>query len=343
VSVEQREKTIQGFDRAPLIEFYRQMLLIRRFEQKCAEMYAAGHISGFLHLYIGEEAVAVGAINALEARDHIFSHYRDHGYPLARGTDPKKLMAELFGKRTGCSGGKGGSMHLCDPERHFYGGYAIVGGHLPLAAGRAFACQYQGLDEVVLVLFGDGATDMGEFHETLNLASVWKLPMVFLCENNLYAMGTPIQETTAADSIVQKASGYNMLTARVDGQDVLAMYRECQAAYAHARAGNGPVLIEAMTYRYRGHSAVDPQLYRSKEEVQERQSTDPVKSYPRWLLEMDVLTQADLERMEEETQRIVAEAVEYAEQSPEPTIEDLYTHVYVDPSGFELRPGWARQ
>lgn len=342
MSVEQREMTIQGFDRAQLIEFYRQMLLIRRFEQKCAEMYAAGNISGFLHLYIGEEAIAVGAINALEARDHIFSHYRDHGYPIARGSDPKKLMAELFGKATGCSGGKGGSMHLCDPERNFYGGYAIVAGHLPLAAGRALASQYQGLDEVSLVLFGDGATDMGEFHETLNLASVWKLPVVFLCENNLYAMGTPIQETTAAASIVEKSQGYNMVTKRVNGQDVLQMYRECREAYAHARAGRGPVLIEAMTYRYRGHSAVDPQLYRSKEEVLERKTTDPVKSFPRWLVENEVLTMSDLDRMEEEALSMVAEAVEYAENSPEPTLDDLYSHVYVDQSLFDVRPPWGR-
>jgi pyruvate dehydrogenase E1 component alpha subunit len=342
VSVEQREATIQGFANPQLIEFYRQMLLIRRFEQKCAEMYAAGNINGFLHLYIGEESVAVGAINALEAGDHLFTHYRDHGYPIARGSDPKLLMAELFGKRTGCSHGKGGSMHLCDPERHFYGGYAIVGGHLPLAAGMAFACQYQGRDEIVLVVFGDGATDIGEFHETLNLASVWKLPVVFLCENNLYAMGTPITQTTAAPGIAEKASGYNMPTKRVNGQDVLEMYRECATAYEYVRAGNGPMLIEAMTYRYRGHSAVDPQLYRSKEEVQERKSSDPVKSFPRWLAEMDVLNQADLERMEDEVQRVVDEAVEFAEQSPEPTIDDLYSDVYVDPTGFELRPPWLR-
>lgn len=342
MSVEQREATIQGFDRAQLIDFYRQMLLIRRFEQKCAEMYAAGNINGFLHLYIGEEAVGVGAINALTPQDHIFTHYRDHGYPIARGSDPKVLMAELFGKRTGCSSGKGGSMHLCDPERRFYGGYAIVGSHLPLATGMAFACQYQERDELVLAIFGDGATDIGEFHEALNLAAVWKLPVVFLCENNLYAMGTPIQETTAAAGIAEKASGYNMPTKRVNGQDVLEMYRECAAAYEYVRGGNGPMLIEAMTYRYRGHSAVDPQLYRSKEEVKERQTADPVKSFPRWLIEMDVLNQADLERIEEDVQREVDAAVEFAEQSPAPTIDDLYSDVYVDPTGFELRPPWLR-
>ena len=342
LSVEQRELTIQGFSKPQLIEFYRQMLLIRRFEQKCAEMYAAGNIGGFLHLYIGEEAVAVGAINALEDRDHVFSHYRDHGYAIARGTDPNLLMAELFGKSTGCSSGKGGSMHMCDPERHFYGGYAIVAGHLPLAAGMALAAQYQGRDEVVLVIFGDGATDMGEFHESRNLASVWKLPVVFLCENNLYAMGTPIAETTAASSIVEKAAGYNMLTKRVNGQDVLEMYREARAAYDHARSGRGPVLLEAMTYRYRGHSAVDPQLYRSKEEVLERKASDPVKSFPRWMLEMDLLNQSDLDAMEEQALVTVDRAVRFAEESPEPTSDDLYTHVYVDDTGFDLRPSWAR-
>jgi len=341
LSVEQQERTLQGFEPARLVDFYRQMLLIRRFEQKCAEMYAAGKIGGFLHLYIGEEAVGVGAINALEPRDHIFSHYRDHGYALARGSSPREVMAELFGKSTGCSHGKGGSMHLCDPARNFYGGYAIVAGHLPMAVGMALASSYQGRDEVTLVIFGDGATDMGEFHESLNLASVWKLPVVFLCENNLYAMGTPISETTAASSITEKAAGYNMLTRVVDGQDVLAVYRECAAAYAHARAGNGPVLIEAMTYRYRGHSAVDAQLYRSKEEVLERKRNDPVKSFPQRLLEIELVTKEDLDRLEQETQDIVADAVQFADESPEPTVDDLYTDVYVDPTGFTFRPSWA--
>ena len=342
MSVEQREMTIQGFQRPQLIEFYRQMLLIRRFEQKCAEMYAAGNIGGFLHLYIGEEAVAVGAINALAPVDHIFTHYRDHGYGIARGSDPKVLMAELFGKATGCSGGKGGSMHLCDPERRFYGGYGIVGGHLPMATGMALASQYENRGEIALAVFGDGATDIGEFHESLNLASVWKLPVVFLCENNLYAMGTPIQETTAASSISEKAAGYNMLTKQVNGQDVLEMYRESAAAYEYARSGRGPVLLEAMTYRYRGHSAADPQLYRSKEEIATREATDPIKSFPHWLLEMEILNQADLERMEEAVQQVVDDAVAFAEQSPFPTIDDLYADVYVDPSGFADRAPWAR-
>jgi pyruvate dehydrogenase E1 component alpha subunit len=341
LSVEQQERTLQGFEPARLVDFYRQMLLIRRFEQKCAEMYAAGKIGGFLHLYIGEEAVAVGAINALEPRDHIFSHYRDHGYALARGTGARAVMAELFGKTTGCSHGKGGSMHLCDPERNFYGGYAIVAGHLPMSVGMALASDYRGLDEVTLTIFGDGATDMGEFHEALNLASVWKLPVVFLCENNLYAMGTPIKETTAASSIAEKAAGYNMPTHRVDGQDVLEVYRICSEAYAHARAGNGPVLIEALTYRFRGHSAVDPQLYRSKEEVLERKTNDPVKSFPRWLLETEIVNQSDLERMEQEAQDVVADAVQFADESPEPSLDDLYTNVYVDNTGFDFRPQWA--
>jgi pyruvate dehydrogenase E1 component alpha subunit len=342
LSVEQQERTIQGFVPAQLIEFYRQMLLIRRFEQKCAEMYAAGNIGGFLHLYIGEEAVGVGAINALEPQDHIFTHYRDHGYPIARGTDPKLLMAELFGKSTGTSRGKGGSMHLCDPERNFYGGYAIVGGHLPLAVGMAFATWYQGRDDVTVAFFGDGATDIGEFHESLNMASVWKLPVVFLCENNLYAMGTPITETTAAKSIAEKAAGYNMPTKQINGQDVLEVFRECKAAYDYARAGNGPMLLEIMTYRYRGHSAVDPQLYRTKDEIDERKLNDPVKSFPRWLVEMDVLNQADLDRIEQEVQDEVAACVTFAEESPEPTIDDLYTDVYVDSTGFDFRPPWAK-
>jgi pyruvate dehydrogenase E1 component alpha subunit len=206
----------------------------------------------------------------------------------------------------------------------------------------ALASQYAGRDEVTLAIFGDGATDMGEFHESLNLASVWKLPVVFLCENNKYAMGTPIKETTAAATIAEKAAGYNMPTKAVDGQDVLAVYRECKAAYEYVRSGNGPVLIEAETYRFRGHSAVDPQLYRTKEEVLERKANDPVKSFPHWLLEMTVVNQADLDRMEDEAQQTVAEAVQFAEESPEPPIEELYTDVYVDNTGFDLRPSWAK-
>jgi len=342
LSVEQHERTIQGFESTQLIDFYRQMLLIRRFEQKCAELYAAGKIGGFLHLYIGEEAVGVGAINALKPQDHIFSHYRDHGYPIARGSDPKVLMAELLGKSTGCSHGKGGSMHMCDPKRNFYGGYAIVAGHLPMAVGMALASAYKGRNEVTLCIFGDGATDMGEFHESLNLASVWKLPVVFLCENNLYAMGTPVQETTAATSIAEKAEGYSMPTKRINGQDVLEVYQECAAAYEYARSGKGPMLIEAMTYRYRGHSAVDAQLYRSKEEVLERKTGDPVKSFPRWLVEMNVLNQSDLERMEQDAQQTVADCVQFAEDSPEPTVDDLYRDVYVDNTGFANRAPWAR-
>jgi pyruvate dehydrogenase E1 component alpha subunit len=342
LSVEQHAPTIQGFEPAQMIDFYRQMLTIRRFEQKCAEMYAAGSIGGFLHLYIGEEAVAVGAINALQPEDHIFTHYRDHGYAIARGSDPRVLMAELFGKSTGCSHGKGGSMHLCDPQRNFHGGYAIVAGHLPLAVGNALASQYQGRKEVTLVIFGDGATDMGEFHESLNMASVWRLPVLFLCENNLYAMGTPIKETTAAATIAEKSEGYNMPTKTVDGQDVLAVYQEFKAAYEYVRAGNGPMLIEAETYRYRGHSAVDAQLYRTKEEVLARKSQDPVKTFPAWLREQNVLSQADLDRMEQEAQQTIAAAVTFAEESPEPPIEELYTDVYVDNTGFDFVPSWAK-
>jgi pyruvate dehydrogenase E1 component alpha subunit len=206
----------------------------------------------------------------------------------------------------------------------------------------AMATTYQGKDDISIAIFGDGATDMGEFHETLNLASVWKLPVVFLCENNLYAMGTPMRETTAASSIAEKAAGYNMPTFEVDGQDVLAVYRTCAEAYAHARSGQGPVLIEALTYRYRGHSAVDPQLYRSKEEVLERKSNDPVKSFPRWLVEMEILNQSDLDRIEKEILAVVDDSVQFAEESPEPSLDELYTDVYADPTGFELRPSWAK-
>ncbi|HWQ12847.1 MAG TPA: pyruvate dehydrogenase (acetyl-transferring) E1 component subunit alpha [Roseiflexaceae bacterium] len=301
-----------------LIDYYRQMVLIRRFEEKCQEMYTKAKIGGFLHLYIGEEATGVGAIAALKPQDHIFTHYRDHGHAIARGLDINALMAELFGKVTGTSKGLGGSMHFADVSKNFWGGYAIVGSHLPLACGVGLAMKMQQKDAVVMVFFGDGATNGGEFYESLNFAQLWKLPVVFVCENNLYAMGTPLEVHSAVTEIYRKACAFDMTAERVDGNDVLVMREASIRAVEHARSGKGPVLLEAMTYRFRGHSAQDTQKYRTKEDVEKHRSSDPIVRYRRQLIEQGIFTEQDAEAIDEQVDEQVEAAVAFAEESPEP-------------------------
>lgn len=325
-------------DKKLLQKWFYQMRLIRVFEERCAELYAYGKIGGFLHLYIGEEAVAVGALAAVNEEDHLLTHYRDHGWALARGTDPKPLMAELLGKSTGVSKGKGGSMHLCDPERHFYGGYAIVGGHLPLATGIGFAMRYQGSDRVVVAVFGDGATNIGEFHEAMNMAALWKLPVIFLCENNLYGMGTDVSRASSVSSIAQKACAYGMPGEQCNGMIVFSVYEAMEKAVARARAGEGPTLLEARTYRYRGHSMADPELYRNREEVEEfRECCDPIEYLRRKMVEQEAATQEQLEELEKRAEREIAEAVRFAEESAPPPLEWLYEDIYVKPVGPDAR------
>ncbi|HEX6971608.1 MAG TPA: pyruvate dehydrogenase (acetyl-transferring) E1 component subunit alpha [Limnochordia bacterium] len=311
-----------------LADLYRQMCLIRRFEERAAEMYARGKIGGFLHLAIGQEPVNVGAIAALRPDDEIFTHYRDHGHALARGIPATAVMAELFGKATGCSGGRGGSMHLADAERHFWGGYAIVGAHLPLAAGMALACQEEGRGRAVLCIFGDGATNTGEFHETLNLASVWRLPVIFLCENNLYGMGTAFHRVSAVTEIYRRAAAYGVEGRRVDGTDVLAVMAAVGEAANRARAGEGPTLVEALTYRFRGHSMADPELYRKKEEVEARRRRDPIAIFRRRLQASGI---SGLEAIEAEVEREIDAAIRFAEESPPPSVETLCDHIYAEP------------
>jgi pyruvate dehydrogenase E1 component alpha subunit len=252
------------------------MMLIRRFEEKAAEMYARGRIAGFLHLYIGQEAVGVGATAAIKPDDYVISHYRDHGQALARGVEPGRIMAELFGKATGVSKGRGGSMHLFDIPRKFMGGFAIVGGHLPLACGLGLACRRLGTRQIVLCFFGDGAVNQGEFHESLNLASIWQLPVIFLCENNLYGMGTNVRKVSAEPDIWKRACAYNLPAEQVDGMDVLAVREATRRAANHAREGKGAYFIETVTYRFRGHSMADPEFYRTKAEVEEWRQRDPI-------------------------------------------------------------------
>jgi pyruvate dehydrogenase E1 component alpha subunit len=308
------------------------MLLIRRFEEKSAEMYALAKIAGFLHLYIGEEAVAVGAIAALRPEDYVISAYRDHGHCLAKGTEPERVMAELFGKATGLCKGKGGSMHLVDAPRRFMGGYAIVGGHMPLATGLAFAVRYQKRDEVVVCFFGEGALPSGQAHEAFNLAALWKLPVIFVCENNRYGMGTPIKRAVAVYSdIAETAKSYGIEAERVDGMDVLIMRDVTRRVVNKVRAQPAPYFLEAVTYRFMGHSMADPAHghYRTKEEVEEERRRDPLLLLRRVITERKVASDADFKRLEHEVGEVVGASVAFAEQSPFAAPEALYEDIEV--------------
>lgn len=315
-------------DSEKLIEMYRQMLLIRRFEEKAAEMYMMGKIGGFCHLYIGQEAVAVGAIAAIRKDDYVIASYREHGHALAVGTEPRRIMAELFGKATGISRGKGGSMHIFDAERNFLGGHAIVGGHIPLATGVGFAINYEGKDQVVLCFFGDGAVNTGVFHESLNLASLWKLPVIYICENNFYGMGTAVTRAMAGPEMYLKAKAYDIPGELVDGMNVLEVWEKVGKAVERARHEKIPTFLEVRTYRFRGHSMSDPALYRTKEEVNEQRKRDPIVTFKQKLIAEGILSEEKFEEMEKEIKAIVDEAVEFAEKSPEPPEEWLYEDVY---------------
>lgn len=313
-----------------MLELYRQMVLIRRFEEKAAELYTEGKIGGFLHLYIGEEAIAVGACRALGAQDHLFTAYRDHGWAIARGLDPKRVMAELLGKATGVSGGKGGSMHLASAEHRYWGGHAIVGGHLPLATGVGLAIHYREEPDAVLCVFGEGSTNIGYFHESMNLAAVWKLPVVFLVENNKYGMGTQVDRASAVSNIFEKGCAYDVANRQIDGQDVLAVYEALAEALAHVRR-EGPFLLEAITYRYSGHSMGDPERYRSKAEIEQWRSRDPILRFRQKLQADGHADQATLDQIHQQVEEELVEIVRYAEESPEPDDAALCEHVYVNP------------
>jgi pyruvate dehydrogenase E1 component alpha subunit len=308
------------------------MLRIRRFEERAAELYSLAKIRGFLHLYVGEEAVAVGAMQALTPDDAIVATYREHGQALARGLPPGSLMAEMFGKANGCSRGRGGSMHFFDLSRRFYGGYAIVGGGLPVAVGLALADKLQGRARVTTCFFGDGAVAEGDFHESINLAALWQLPVLFLCENNLYAMGTPIEQELARTDIAQRAESYGVPAEAVDGMDVLAVEDAVRGAAGEVRDGGGPRLLELRTYRFRAHSMADPDLYRTKDEIERWKERDPIALFSARLREAGLLTDDDLARIEAEVAAELEEAVEIAETGPWEPVEDLTTDVYTPPA-----------
>ncbi len=324
-------------DRDTCLELLETMALIRRFEEEAGRQYQKAKAGGFLHLAIGEEATIVGTVAAMRSEDYLVGTYRTHGHAIARGTEPERVMAELFGRVDGTSGGRGGSMHIFDLERRFMGGYGIVGGNLPLAAGMALASDYLGDDAVTVCMFGDGASNSGNFGETMNLAALWKLPVVFILENNLYGMGTAVERHSAVTDFSKKAEGLGVPGVRADGMDVVAM-RETVAEHVRiAREDRRPTLVEAFTYRYRGHSAADPEVYREKEEVEEWRKKDPIEMFASRLVAEGILNEAEREQIDQRVDAAVLAAVEFADASPEPSLDSLYDHLYV--LGDQI-PGW---
>jgi pyruvate dehydrogenase E1 component subunit alpha len=324
------EMDIKKYEVGFLRKLWEQMVLIRRFEERAAQAYGLRKIGGFCHLYIGQEAVGVGALACLDlSKDYVLTAYRDHGHALAVGMDPKVVMAELFGKITGCSRGKGGSMHLFDVEKHFFGGNGIVGAHLPVAAGVALKIRYLEEDGVVLCFFGDGAIHTGTFHESLNMARVWELPVIYICENNQYGMGTDFERVSAVTNFSELAGSYNMPAKQIDGMNVLEVYEEMKIAVERARTEKIPTLIEARTYRYLGHSMSDPATYRTKEEVDSYRKQDPIVILQDQMLEAGIVGEAEIKELDARCKTIAEEAVKFAEASEKPALETLWEDVVV--------------
>jgi len=324
--------------REKLLAMYRKMVLIRRFEERAGQQYGLGKIAGFCHLYIGQEAVVVGAVEATRPDDFMLTGYRDHGHALARDGNPGIVMAELFGRTGGYSKGKGGSMHLFDIEHYFYGGYGIVGGQIPLAAGMAFASRYRSEDRITLCFFGDAAANQGSFHETLNMASKWKLPVLYICENNRYGMGTAFERVSAESEIYKRAPGYDMRGEVVDGMDVRAVYDLIKDCAGEIRSKKKPVLVEARTYRYRGHSMADPATYRTKAEVEEYRHDDPIPKLREQIIKDKSAGEQELDRIDAEVKRVVDDAIKFADQSPEPSLDELWVDTTVEPGEPDVHP-----
>ncbi len=320
-----------GLERDELLNFYKDMLLIRRFEEKAGQMYGMGLIGGFCHLYIGQEAVVVGMQAGLSDKDTVITTYRDHGHMLACGMDPRGVMAELMGRRGGYSKGKGGSMHMFSTEKNFFGGHGIVGANVPLGTGIAFSHMYRGNGAVSLTYFGDGAVNQGQVYESFNMAALWRLPVIYVIENNRYGMGTSIERASANTDLYMRGSAYGIPGETVDGMDVMAVREAGAKALAQVRAGKGPLILEMQTYRYRGHSMSDPAKYRSKEEVLKmRTEKDPIETQRKLILDGDHAGEADLKEIDREVKLLVTEAAEYAQHSPEPDVAELYTDVLVE-------------
>ncbi len=318
----------KGEDKDALLHYYYQMALIRHFEEKSSEMYSKAFIGGYCHLNLGEEATVVGFCAGLEESDYVYTNYREHGYAICRGITSNAVMAELFGKETGCSHGRGGSMHLFDIKRHFMGGYAIVGGQIPLATGAAFAIAYRGSGEVVACQMGDGTTNGGPFHESLNLAKIYHLPIVYFVVNNHYGMGLKVEQGSAVSELYRKACAYNMRSERVDGNDPLAVRDAVRAAAKYAREEHEPFLLEAVSFRFRGHSVVDPDRYRDPEEVKAGRAADPILAYAARLVSGGITDEKGITALDEKAQQEVDEAVKYAEESPDPPLDELFDYIY---------------
>jgi len=312
------------------LDLYYQMVLIRRLEERGAELYQAGKIGGFMHLYIGQEAVSTGLIAARQPQDRVITAYRDHGVAINCGIPPTQVMAELLGKVTGTSKGRGGSMHMADVTKNFWGGHAIVGAHLPLAAGLALGDKYAGRDAVTICMFGEGATNIGFFHEALNLSKVWNLPVLWVCENNHYGMGTAVERASAVSDIEQKAEGYGIPHGCADGMNVMSVYEAARQAIEKVRAGNGPYLLDVATYRFRGHSMGDPERYRKQEEVKRWEEQDPIGNYRAYLTDQEKIDAKTLDEMDERASADVQKAVAFAEASPEPALESLFDDIYAE-------------
>jgi pyruvate dehydrogenase E1 component alpha subunit len=312
------------------LELYHQMVLIRRLEERGAELYQQGKIGGFMHLYIGQEAVCTGLIAARQPNDRVITAYRDHGVAISCGISANQVMAELLGKATGTSKGKGGSMHMADTTKNFWGGHAIVGAHLPLAMGMALGDKYGNRSNVTICMFGEGATNIGFFHEAVNMSKVWNLPVLWVCENNVYGMGTAVDRASAVSSIAAKARGYDMPSERVDGMDVMKVHEAALKAIELVRSGKGPYLLEYTTYRFRGHSMGDPERYRKQDEVKKWEESDPIGIFRRQLSDNKVASAKALDDVDSQVMAEVEEAVQFAEASPEPTLDDLYKDVYAD-------------
>ncbi len=312
------------------LKYYKEMLLIRRFEEKSGQLYGMGLIAGFCHLYIGQEAVVVGMHNILQKNDYSITTYRDHGHILVAGADPKIVLAELMGRATGCSKGKGGSMHMFDPKNRFYGGHGIVGASATLGTGMAFASKYREEDSITLAYFGDGALNQGQIYESFNMAALWKLPIVYIVENNGYSMGTSLSRHCSVKDVYTRGESFGIPGVRINGMDILEVMEKGKKVVESVRMGNGPILIEMQTYRYRGHSMSDPGNYRSKEEVLNmREKHDPINLYQSYILENKLASEEALKTIEKEVKQIVEEAVDFAQNSPEPEPSELYTEVYV--------------
>jgi len=324
----EKKTELNGYNKEFLDRLMREMLIIRRFEEKAAQMYGLKKIGGFCHLYNGQEAVAVGSIAALDlTKDYVLTAYRDHGHAIACGMDPKVVMAELFGKETGCSRGKGGSMHMFDVEKHMLGGNGIVGAQIPVATGLAFSQMYRNDGGVTLCFFGDGAIHQGAFHESLNLASVWKLPAVYIVENNHFGMGTAVKRVSAVEDFDVKASGYNMEGRVVNGMDVIEVYEALSKAAGEVREKRQPLLLDIKTYRYKGHSMSDPAKYRTKEELEQYKQQDPILILKSRMLDAGMLKDEEFQALDEEAKKIAQESVDFAEDSAEPPISSIYEDV----------------